>query len=249
MARIKDVFAANLKRVLAGRGALARLEAGSGVNRVQLYRYLNGTIPNEVNLRRISAALNMEESDFFQVDYDGRDHGQVARSSKIRPKVWNVEKSYSLKVYFAVPGAADYVIVAIINVFAFEEIVRFVRYTGFAVGGAKEGDKDVHVHAGAVKALGSYAFFQGERVDTDGEPSLLYIAGTGTGRDVHEGAALVMSPQGPSFVRIVAKRTIGPIAETDVGRLVGAFPSADPCVEWGLFKLLREELPVHLAVT
>ena len=242
------MFAANLRQALRGRGALARLEERSGVSRVQLYRYLSGTMPNEVNLQRISDALGVEESTLFQSTEHSSNLESVASPTQLRSRPWNVERSYALKVYYEVPDAPDYVIVAVINVFAFETMTYFVRYTGLAYGGAPVSERSEHIHTGQVLSLGSYTFFQGRRRSSEPEPSLIYLEGTNAGYDAYEGGGLVMTPRGPKSLRLVARRSAKPIAELDARELVGAFTIGDPKVERGLLRLLRGELPVHVAV-
>lgn len=246
MPSIKDVFAGNLRHALRAPGAVARLEARSGVGRVQLYRYLNGTIPNEVNLGRICAALGVEESSLFQTSRSGVRGESVISPNELQSLPWNVERSHALKIYYEVPDAPDYVIVAVVNVFAFEAEELFVRYTGFSVGGECRVDESSHIHTGAVWNSGSYTFFQGRRSNAQPEPSLLYLSGVHAGRDVFEGGALVLTHQGPSFLRLVARKLENPLTETDIVRSVGAFTESDCRLEASLVRLLKRELPVHV---
>lgn len=236
------MFSRNLRERLSRRGAVARAEDATGISRVQLNRYLNGTIPNEANLATLCSYLGVEEHEMFE-DLQLSTATNVWKRTNRPADVVGYGPTCSYILYFSVPFTSDYVVRSVLNLTKTRDSEVFTRHTSFDLVGGVEQRPFIHIHQGYVSRIGGYEYFAGVHDEHPFEPSLVYLGRTNSGRIGYEGEALVWSVRGPVTLKIVAQKLICPIAEEDISANVGALARSNERQYIEIIELLNSTVP------
>ena len=208
MSRVRDVFAQNLRARLAGRGAVARLTAATGISPVQVNRYLKGTIPNERNLSLIADYLTIEEHELFTVgppierrlsDFFAATRRAV--QDELTETCGAPTEVHS--VYYRIPDVKGAVVRSIMIVRNEGGLRSFTRYTKLKRGPVKESVDPVNRHAGIVKRTDGRDYYIAFNESAPHEPSLLAIELAGWNRGLAGGVSIVGTSTGPRALAIV----------------------------------------------
>jgi transcriptional regulator with XRE-family HTH domain len=111
MPQFRDVFAANLKRMIAGETSIAHVCRELSINRQQFNRYLSGeTLPSHANLAKIAKFFKVSENNLFHTDA-GSDVSQAA-AGRYFAKLQNAfgpEQKFVLdgRYYFYLPSPGE----------------------------------------------------------------------------------------------------------------------------------------------
>lgn len=205
---IREIFAANLRGLTAKRGAIARLNEATGIGRVQLNRYMKGTLPNDQNIELIAEHFDISGDALFQRDFLAGRHSSGAVHEHIDRIKRGILDGNPADIE---PGRYMVYIKSAVSDELINQSPMFVRkiggYTTFrrytdVINNNSDGISPYRsIHDGFARKPSETYFLLGANIRNGRETTLLSLNRFQIGAPAFLGTAIVLSERGPISAR------------------------------------------------
>ncbi len=212
---IRDIFAANLRRLCEQRGSINHVCRQTGIHRQQFALYLKGDrLPNKKTLSRLSSYFKVPEDAFFadpaQVQAESpADHACGEILSRMRASPPSMPEGL-YQTYFWAPSLENSIVGALTVIRETDGIMGFRRLTAAGerldpTWSYVKGD-----HQGIVSERMGWLYFQSSNRIDPKEPTLLAVRWAALSEPLLSGHGMVTSHLGPMVVSVVMT-PLGPV--------------------------------------
>lgn len=211
---IREIFAANLRGLTEERGAVARLNEATGIGRVQLNRYMRGTLPNDQNIALIASHFDVAGEALFQRDFLATRHLDEAVHERIdqikrcmlEGDPADIEPGRYM-VYLGSAVSNDLIVQSPMLVRRQGGYTTFRRYTDVINKNSSGISPYRSIHDGLARKPAETYFLLGTNIKNGRETTLLSVGRFPIERPTFFGTAVICTERGPVSAPTLIART------------------------------------------
>lgn len=211
---IREIFSNNLRGLTRERGALARLNEATGIGRVQLNRYMKGTLPNDQNIAAIAEHFRVSGESLFRDDFletrnmNQNDHKRIdsIKRRMLDGQILDILPGRYM-VYLASAVSRELVVQSPMFVRSIGDHTTFRRYTDVMNKNSTGISPHRSVHDGFIRKAAETYFFLGVNIKNGCETTLLALSRFPINTPALIGSAVITTEKGPVSANALVVRS------------------------------------------